>query len=194
MLIKKLSVFVSLLLLISVITTSCKDNPTPKPRGYFRIDTPKNEYQEYKSIHPYSFMYSKYSVAMDYITDSSWVNIIYPKYGATIHLTYHDVDNDLNEHFETTRTLVYKHHIKADAIFEEIFINDTTKVYGILYDIEGNAASSINFYVTDSTDNLVRGALYFNVKPNIDSLSPLIDYIKTDISHMMETFEWKDKN
>ncbi|NOZ45910.1 MAG: gliding motility lipoprotein GldD, partial [Chlorobi bacterium] len=71
------------------------------------------------------------------------------------------------------------------------FINYDDNVYGILYDIKGNAASSINFFVTDSTQHFLRGALYFNSKPNKDSLAPVVDFIRKDIVHLMETFKWK---
>ena len=58
--------------------------------------------------------------------------------------------------------------------------------------IEGvEAASPFQFYLTDSVDHFVRGALYFNVVPNNDSLAPVIDYLKDDMRHMIETFEWK---
>jgi hypothetical protein len=37
----------------------------------------------------------------------------------------------------------------------------------------------------------MRGALYFNVVPNIDSLKVVVDFLRKDIVHMIKTFEWK---
>jgi len=64
-------------------------------------------------------------------------------------------------------------------------------MYGRIYEILGNTASQIQFYVTDSTKNFVKGALYFNTTPNYDSILPAIAYLKKDIVHLMETMSWK---
>jgi hypothetical protein len=41
--------------------------------------------------------------------------------------------------------------------------------------MQGNAASSTQFYVTDSTTHFLRGVLYFYSAPNADSLKPVND-------------------
>ena len=92
---------------------------------------------------------------------------------------------------EDSRKLAYKHSIKADAIGERFFQNDEHHVYGILYEIKGNAASPLQFAITDSTRHFLRGALYFNSIPNKDSLAPVIDFIKEDMMQLMETVSWK---
>ncbi|MBP7211183.1 MAG: gliding motility lipoprotein GldD, partial [Paludibacteraceae bacterium] len=81
--------------------------------------------------------------------------------------------------------------IKADAITEQAFENTNNDVYGILYEIRGNTASSVQFVLTDSTKNFLRGALYFNNRPNKDSLAPVINYIKDDVIRIMETTKWQ---
>lgn len=86
----------------------------------------------------------------------------------------------------------YSHSIKADAITEQPWQNREKKVYGILYEIKGNTASSIQFFLTDSTKNFLRGALYFSAEPNADSLAPVIQFFREDIIHMVETFKWKN--
>jgi gliding motility-associated lipoprotein GldD len=101
------------------------------------------------------------------------------------------VNGDIAQILEDSRKLAYKHSIKADAIHEQMFIKPDKKVYGILYEIDGNAASSVQFFLTDSIKHYVRGALYFNIEPNKDSLAPVIKFIKEDITVMMESFEWK---
>ncbi|PIV58809.1 MAG: gliding motility lipoprotein GldD, partial [Bacteroidetes bacterium CG02_land_8_20_14_3_00_31_25] len=53
------------------------------------------------------------------------------------------------------------------------------------------AASNIQFYVTDSIRHFVRGALYFETKPNKDSLAPIINFIEQDVTHLVETLRWK---
>lgn len=174
--------------------TSCKKKSVPKPRGYFRIDLPEKEYQLFDSTCPYTFEYPVYSKIVPdsgYNTEPCWINILYPAYNANIHVSYKKIDNNLNDMIEDAHKLVYKHTIKADAINEEMFRNYGEKVYGILYDIHGDAASSLQFWLTDSTNNYLRGALYFMVEPEPDSLAPVIAFIKEDITHMIETMNWK---
>jgi gliding motility-associated lipoprotein GldD len=97
----------------------------------------------------------------------------------------------LYELSEDARKYVYKHSVKADGISERVFEHPEKKVYGVFYDITGNAASSVQFTLTDSTQHFVRGALYFNNVPNKDSIAPMVDYIREDMVRLMESFEWK---
>ena len=96
----------------------------------------------------------------------------------------------LSEFIEESRRLAYKHTIKADAINERLFMNPAKDVYGIVYKIEGNAASPMQFFLTDSTLNFLRGAFYIHEVPNIDSLMPVINFIEPDVIHMIETTTW----
>jgi gliding motility-associated lipoprotein GldD len=193
-----------LLLLLSLIPllNACgpKDDDadiyTPKPQGYFRIDLPKRTYSRYTAACPYSFEYPNNAlVSADNAAKAEpcWLNIDYPSLRARIYLSYKNVDSkaSIKKLLEDTRTLVYKHTVKADDIQEKAFFDDAKKVYGNMYEIGGDAASSVQFFVTDSTQHFLRGALYFNCPPNADSLAPVITYIKQDVVKMMETMEWK---
>jgi len=173
---------------------SCQNDYTPKPRGYFRIDLPKKKYQKSPNRLPYSFELPAKSLIISSRTTADelyWINIEYPQYKATVHLSYKKINGNLQQYINDSRGFVYKHTIKADAITEEVFTNNEKKVYGIKYTIKGDAASNTQFYLTDSTKNFLRGALYFNVAPNKDSLAPVLKYINEDIIHLIETFEWK---
>lgn len=177
------------------LSYSCSNDYTPKPRAYFRIDFPKKkEYQIYRKNCPFEFEYSKYSEILTHSKNKPcWFNILYEKYKAKIHISYKriDMENDISKYLEDSRKLAYKHTIKADAIGEQLFEDDEKNVYGMFFDIQGNTASSVQFYLTDSTEHFLRGSLYFNVSPNKDSLRPVIEFIKKDIFHLIETFNWK---
>lgn len=180
-------------LLILAVFVSCNQNPTPKPRGYFRIDMPEKSYLTYHSECSYSFEYPTYGQIVPYTgadAEPCWINIEFPEYKGTIHLTYKQMNNDLYAYAEDIRILAYKHIIKADDIIEKPFYFPERNVYGIIYDIQGNTASSMNFFITDSTRNFLSGALYFKVQPNKDSLAPVIDFFSTDIEHLINTFSW----
>ncbi len=184
-----------LLIILSVILIlfySCEQEYTPKPFGYYRINMPKHEYRHFDTIFPYSFDYPVYTNIDVMNADSAWININYKNNKAKIYLTYKPITNSLNKLLDESQNFVNKHLIKADAIDENLFINDTNHTYGILYRIKGNTASAINFFLTDSTKNFIRGSLYFNCHPNKDSLEPVINFIQTDIERFMKSFKWKN--
>jgi gliding motility-associated lipoprotein GldD len=175
--------------------SSCQRNYTPKPHAYYRIDFPEKEYRLYDSICPFTFEYPVYgTVAPDTRPTSGpcWINIEFPKYGGTIYLTYLEIDSNFDQFVEDNWKMIFnKIAQKADAVDQRAYENPDLKVYGTIYDIRGNAASSVQFYVTDSVKNYLRGSLYFSTKPNQDSLAPVITFFREDIIHLMESIEWK---
>jgi gliding motility-associated lipoprotein GldD len=190
----------ALLILLSIQVTlqpGCKRKYTPKPRGYFRIDLPEKEYRLYDEECPYSFEYPVYGNVMpddDYLSEPCWLNIEFPNYKGKIHLSYKAVSDNIGTLLEDSHTLAYKHTIKAQAINETMFLNEEKKVFGVMYDITGDAASSVQFFVTDSLNHYLRGSLYFNLQPNSDSLAPVISFFREDMIHLVESLQWKEKN
>jgi gliding motility-associated lipoprotein GldD len=187
-------VYYTLFAVLFLAMVSCKKKYTPKPKAYFRIDLPEKQYENWNNDFPYSF--DKLSIA-DVQADKSkgaekyWLNIQYPDYKATIHLSYKKVEGNIEDYLEDSRKMAYKHSIKADAIGEQAFFNEDKDVYALIYRIKGNAASSVQFVATDSTHHFLRGALYFKEHPNQDSLAPVIQYIDKDMVKLIETLEWK---
>jgi len=186
----------TLLFIIIAIAAACENNYFPKPRGYFRIDLPEKKYQLFDSLpFPYIFSYPGYTVIepdKNNLQEPYWINIQYLPFNATLYLSYKKVDNNLNVFIDDAHTFVTKHIPKATGINENVYMNETENVYGLVYNIEGaDVASPMQFYLTDSTTHYVRGALYFNIVPNNDSLAPVIDFIKQDITYMFETFKWR---
>nr|WP_321407655.1 gliding motility lipoprotein GldD [uncultured Carboxylicivirga sp.] len=189
------SVMISLFAVtIIAILSSCRGHQSPKPRGYFRIEFPEHSYQLFDSTYPYKFEYPEYAkIVADTLPDAEayWCNVSFPTLNGQIHLSYKTVGDRFYDLLEDSRKLAYKHSIKADAINERYFENPDKQVMGVLYEIKGNAASPFQFFVTDSTKHFLRGSLYFNTVPNKDSLAPVIQFVKEDIEHLIESIEWK---
>ncbi len=182
------------LICICLVLFSCGSDYSPKPRGYFRIEFPDRSYKSYESDCPFSFLYPEFAVIDNddsQMAQPCWINIDFPDFRGRLHISYNEVDGNLVEYLEDSRKLAFRHTVKADAIDERMFINDEEQVYGTLFDIKGNSASALQFYLTDSNRHFFRGALYFNVQPNIDSLGPVIDYFREDILYLIESFAWK---
>ena len=166
-------IFFILTVVLFTLTNSCDNDYIPKPRAYFRIDLPEKQYIRLDSMYPYSFEYPVYAeVVPDTLSYSGkyWINLHFPAFKGIMHISYKEVNDNLLSYLEDSRNLVVKHIPKANAINEVLYINDDSKVYGLLYEIEGSsAASPYQFYVTDSVNHFVRGSLYFYVTPNNDS-------------------------
>jgi len=180
-----------LIILIAIVFIYCNRTYIPKPRGFYRIDLPEHKYQEYKSDFPYNFTHSVYSNVKVINKDSAWVNVEYPSLNGKIHMSYKSINNNLQVFVEEAHMLAYKHSSKSDGISETKYLHPENDVYGVLYEIKGNVASSVQFFLTDSVRNFMRGALYIEVEPDKDSLAPVIRYLKEDIISLMESLRWK---
>jgi gliding motility-associated lipoprotein GldD len=182
-----------ILIFIAFILLACNEAVLPKKKSYLTLQYPASLYVKTASNCSYNFEYS--TNANINFQNNCWAKITYPKLKATIHLTYREVDNNLNEILKEVEKLTYEHTVKADAIPSALpYENLEKKVFAKLYNIEGNVASNIQFVVTDSAKHVLAGSLYFYVKPNYDSIVPAIKYIEKDITHLIETLEWKYAN
>jgi gliding motility-associated lipoprotein GldD len=188
----------ALFLFAALCFASCSGNHdySPKPRGYFRIIFPKKEYQEYTGGCPISFVYPKYAdIEPDRNKDAKpcWMNMYFKQFDGTLHLSYEHIGSkkEFDELVEDAHKLSFKHTIKATSIDQGVIAYPDRKVYGIYYTIDGNAASAVQFYLTDSTKNYIRGALYFNTEPRLDSIQPVLTFVKDDVNLMIRSFRWK---
>jgi gliding motility-associated lipoprotein GldD len=179
-----------------LLLSACREDFTPRPRGYYRIEFPEKSYQHYQSGCSYTFDYPVYAgIEPDKDSNASpcWINVYYPAFNARIHLSYQPVTSQkmFNELVEDARTFAFKHVVKATAIDEARISYPENKVYGVFYTIDGNSASAAQFFLTDSSRHYLRGALYFNEQPQQDSIQPVIEFIKKDMDVLIKTFKWK---
>ncbi|MGB3616678.1 MAG: gliding motility lipoprotein GldD [Catalinimonas sp.] len=185
------------LLLLTGLLAACQSDYAPKPKGFNRIDLPEPAYQPLELERPYAFEYSRHAEASDDtsgLSERDWLNITYPQFGARLSLTYKDLHGDPNRLVSLTedaRKLTSKHQIKAYAI-EEMVLKTRTGDPAYVFELEGEVPSQFQFYTTDSTDHFLRGALYFRTASANDSLAPVIEYIKNDIVHLLNTLAWKE--
>ena len=185
-----------LCIVICLFVVSCSDAPTPKPKGYFRIALPEKTYAQYDGAPcPYSFAIPKYASVVPYkdsVAEPCWKYVRFTQFNCEVFLSYKRINGDLTKLLEDSRTLVYKHTLKAESIEETSYLVPGKK-FGVLYDIGGNAASPLQFFITDSTNHFLRGALYFNNAPQPDSLAPVIQFLRPDLIRLMESVEWSGK-
>ncbi|WP_420320614.1 gliding motility lipoprotein GldD [Flagellimonas sp.] len=177
-------------LILTLFFFGCKEEVLPKPKAMLRLDYPKATYKEVNEDCDYAFEINELSTVKEN-KDCSLV-LDYPMMKGSIFLTYKKVDGNIRELLIDAQKLTYEHVVKADGIAPKEYINTDAKVYGMFYEVSGNAASQSQFYVTDSTDHFVTGSLYFYAKPNFDSILPAAAYLQNDIRRIMETLRWKN--
>ncbi|MFD2563279.1 gliding motility lipoprotein GldD [Aquimarina rubra] len=179
--------------IVVCVLSSCGGETLPKPKGMLRLAYPAPKYEQ--ALLDCSYTFEKNKIANFEKAKNNrrcWYNIDYPKLNATVYISYYDVNNNLDSLLRDAQNLTQEHFIKADAIQPKDFMYPEKKVYGRIYEVTGNAASSCQFYVTDSVNNFVSGSVYFKVKPNYDSILPAAKYLRNDIIHFMETVQWKE--
>ena len=195
----------TILILSLLFFASCSGNHdySPKPRGYYRIIFPKKDYQPYLSSYPFTFMYPTYALIekdnkvvknKHLINMQDLINMQFPQFNGTLHLSYESITSRevFEKLIEDSHSFAYKHTVKASGIEQTLIYNPQAKIFGIYYTIDGNAASSAQFFLTDSTHNYLRGALYFNSEPKLDSIQPVLDFVKKDMDVMIGSFKWKN--
>jgi len=191
--------YILIALLVIGLCSCGEEDYIPKPRGYFQIDFPEKKYMPFNQAgYPYTFDYPTYAnVEKDTLffnekTENPWwININFHDLGGKIYLSYKQIgpNQTLAKLLEDSYQMSHYHTKRADYINEPEF-HTANNVHGIYYDVGGNAASAFQFYATDSTKHFLRGALYFDTTPNVDSLKPVNQFLRLDIEHLIQTLKW----
>jgi len=199
---------------------SCNSPYVSKKTGYFKIDFPQRKYVKYDEPgFPYSFEYPAYAKIIRDTTyfDSDpenpyWINIDFPQFGGKVFLSYKKIGdkavykvkqsngtykdsfatNEFDKLVADAFNLTNKNDVVASFIHDSL-IRTPLGVSGIFFKVGGNAATAKQFFLSDTTKNFIRGALYFDVTPNADSLRPVQDFLQVDLEHIINTFQWKNK-
>ncbi len=170
------------------------DKAIPKPYGYFRIELPEHEYEVYSDPNcPYTFEAPKNALIVDNAENGQtcFKSLLYPELKAGVYFTYFPVNSNIDKLVKTADDVVYEHHNMASGIQVEDINLPEKNVYGVSYKLMGEVAVNHVFFVTDSNNHYFAGKLYFEARPNYDSLQPCADYIAEDIAHLINTLEWK---
>lgn len=187
-----------ILFLFAIVFSSCAPDEvfTPRPRGYFRIALPEKKYVLYNdTTAPYTMEIPEYAQMFRSSAPnapSTWKDLYFGNFKATLYLSYHEITSDslfaqlINQSWELTEA----HHEMSQALKDSLILRPEDRVFGTVIELGGSAASLVQFYLTDSVKNFVRGSLYFYAVPNKDSLKPVVDYIKQDVFHIVETLKW----
>lgn len=179
---------VLVLLFLIVMVSSCEDEVLPKPKALLRLEYPKSEYSLMQTE---DFEFKMNQISRFEQKGKNSITLDYPTLKGSLFITYKRVEDNIEKLSVDAQRLSVEHSSKADGILPHPFVNDEKKVYGVYFEVVGDAASQAQFYVTDSTQHFVTGSLYFYTKPNYDSIYPAAAYLQEDIKRFMESIEWK---
>ena len=195
MLFKKI---VPILLIISILVSCGISNETyfPKPKGFNRIDLPVRAYKQLEESHPYTFEVSKAAIVQPDTfgkAEPHWIILYYPEIDGRIQLTYKPLGGNLNKlqaHINDAFKLASKHQVKAVSQEEQLIELKNGKK-AVVIQLEGEVPSHYQFYTTDTSKHFLRGAVYLETATENDSLRPVIEYLKGESRHLLETLRWK---
>ena len=193
---------VALIGLLSSTACSSDPSPAPRPRAFPKVIYPQKQYQPLEASYcPFTFSYPSYTRIEQQAlffderpVHDCWFDVYYPQFDARIHFSYYPVGQagkDLNRLWQDAFELADWHNKRANYIDELRINRPEAKVSGIAFEMKGASASPYQFFVTDSLNHFVRAALYFNTQSRPDSLAPVIQFVKEDIVHLLETFQWQ---
>lgn len=188
-------------LLIIVFLSSCNTNYTiNKKRGFFKIDFPEKQYRVFDQPgYPYSFEYPVYATV---IKDSTffearpendwWINIDFPQFAGRVFVSYKEIGkNKFDSLVNDAYTMSYKQHTYKASSIDDSLMQTHTGNRGVFFRLGGNTATANQFFLTDSTQHFLRGALYFDATPNEDSLRVVNDFLRQDLQHLINTLKWR---
>ena len=181
--------FIALFISFAYLGLGCENIQQPKPKAQLRLQYPEPKYASIPNDYSFNFEYNDL-VQLKGLNKNA-PDLYYPKMKATLYLSYVNMENNVDSLLNDAYKLPGKHMIKAEEIPERVFIAPEERVYGTLFTVVGNAASQLQFFLTDSTDHFLMGSLYFYSRPNYDSIMPAAKYVERDVIHLMETLRWK---
>ncbi|MBQ7985411.1 MAG: hypothetical protein IJ250_07245 [Bacteroidales bacterium] len=178
---------------------ACDNAPQmPKPSTYMRLEVLPAKFITFnQSQYPFTFEYS--SAAQTEFLDSpssiaKWFNLHYTKYNFTVNVSWIKLtaDTSLYASVNDCYTFLKRHEKLSGGIVQRDYQNPGKHLYGTVFEIKGrDVVSPYQFYLTDSLHNFVRVALNCDIVPNNDSCAVVVEQIKKDLQHMINTFEWK---
>lgn len=189
--------YLGIIVFLSLLFTACDEETLPKPSAFLSLEYPPPEYRNVSLLLPFTFEKNNWADSIMSVKISrgqkvKGIDLNYPQMKGTIYITYKKIEeNNLRSFLIDAQAITQKHTIKANEIIEQPYIDEENRIFGMFYEVGGDAASQSQFYVTDSLNHFVTGALYFYAKPNYDSILPAAYYLRNDIKHVMETIRWQ---
>ena len=183
------------LFFFTLMIFSCNEANLPKQNGFLRIEFKEPYYSIHEEIDtPFNFYYNSNSTDLDQIGNNQFL-FDYSDLNLSLNLSFYNIisSQDLEEKSRDFSLILDTHTKKSNGVILREYDNDNRRIFGKLYEIKGDVASPIQFYLTDSISNFISGSVNLKFKSNYDSIYPSIQYVKNDILVLFESINWNAK-
>ena len=177
------------IILISAALLSCGDRrpaPVPRPVAYPRIADPGAVYAAVDSL---PLRFETNAAATISRPRPGWIDISYPAWHVTVHVTLTPVPAADIDGVTANRTERMALNMADGAAAEEISLT-SGQFRAVLLRSPESRATPLQFIATDDSAWVVSGSAFFdNIPPDapIDSLAPVVGYLERDLRHTLTT-------
>lgn len=181
------------LVILTVLIAACggQEHYIPKPPTYLELNFPERSYETYNDSCGYSYNKPSYFKVENVQGSRCNRDVEFTTLNGTLHLSRIYMDTALAAYVDHALDKIEEHKVRATAIYDSTIIRKDDRVFGTFFELQGNVASPFQFYLTDSTNHFLSGVVYFNVRPNYDSLKPVLNFVKKDLLELMNSLEWE---
>ena len=180
------------LFFFTLIIFSCDKPNLPKQNGFLRIEFKEPYYSIYEETDTsFNFYYNSNSTDLEQIGNNQFL-FEYSDLNLSLNLSFYNIKSsqDLGRKARDFSLILDTHTKKSNGVVLREYDNDNRRVFGKLYEIKGDVASPIQFYLTDSLSSFISGSVNLKFKSNYDSIFPSIQYVKNDILVLFESINW----
>ena len=187
----------NLIYICFIFILGCDNYLMPKQSAFLRLDYSNPQYEQINN-NEFPFLFETNNILSN-ISDINISNesidfiLKYDELNAQVNFQYKNIDSKetLDTYILDLKKTIETHSIMANTVRIRDYVLEENDIYGRIFDLSGNVASPYQFYLTDNENNVISGFVYFNIKPNYDSILPGINYIENDIINLIESFSWK---
>jgi len=180
-----------------IFILGCDNYLMPKQSAFLRLDYSNPQYEQINN-NEFPFLFETNNILSN-ISDINISNesidfiLKYDELNAQVNFQYKNIDSKetLDTYILDLKKTIETHSIMANTVRIRDYVLEENDIYGRIFDLSGNVASPYQFYLTDNKNSIISGFVYFNIKPNYDSILPAINYIENDMINLIESFSWK---
>ena len=178
---------------VSLLVAACtahQDKPVPRPTAFPRVTDPGAEYVVVDSV-PVQFEVN--SAAELTRPRPDWLNIRYPQWNVTVHVSLTPVEPSEFESALDNRMQRLHLNIASLSVTDETEF-ETPDFSSVLLSSPDSRSTPLQFIAAGDSTMIISGVAFFeNVTPDasVDSLAPIVKYIRRDLTHTLTNLSYR---
>ena len=177
-----------LFIYLFIFLTGCEQVVLPKQKVFLSQQFPFPSYVDTQKKCLYNFQINELSHI--YFDENCNSVIKYELLKSTIYISNIKINDNLELIKSDFNKRLSDNSHKSSIVKSSEFNDRNKNVYAKYFTFIGDSPSNTQFYITDSISNFISGSLFFESKPNYDSLLPSVTYMNNDIRKIIQSFKW----